>query len=493
MYAAHKESDRIELQQQSAENRRDYTQYKIINDLVAAMKFSIKDNREAIGTVSEKDVGACLDHGWGESIKHFRFEDLGSATLKEGYADPYNGGEDLVVSTLKTTNPFNYILYATINNSSLLDIFQITDKGAGYYMSDDPDKLTEASTNVLDDNFFGDAGNYETKAFYLRYSKNVDQSKDIGFKMVRDLEITKVAKDDPDNTAIKGAEFQIYGPFNEGAGTEASEDPLKFTKAADGSYALDGSGRVTTLVTDANGKIKVTGLNWWKEYVIKETKAAAGYNIEGVTASADASAGTVITNNKDNSFTLKLPSTDKVTKTDVVAVKNPRVVKVPLQVEKVFNSYSEDEFTFTFDLFLTAVPEGSDSKPSETDRLDRKTLTFKGSESPKFVAFDEVELIGKGTYTFLIKEVKDGNLPITYDEKLTRTVTVTIIDDGKGKLILAPSTEEYPNPKYEIPDIVKGKAYEKYVNSYKPKPTEFTPKATKTITAEFGPTVENKE
>ena len=132
------------------------------------------------------------------------------------------------------------------------------------------------------------------RPFFIKFSADkVDQSKDIGFKMERDLEILKVAADD-ESTVLEGVKFSIYGPFEENAGTAASGSPLKFT-LDNGAYKLDPDGTVTDLVTDANGKIKVTGLNWWKEYVIKETATIDGYDYEaGITATADEDAGTVV-------------------------------------------------------------------------------------------------------------------------------------------------------------------------------------------------------
>ena len=94
--------------------------------------------------------------------------------------------------------------------------------------------------------------------------------------MERDLEITKVAADDSE-VVLEGAKFEVYGPFNENQGTAASGDKLKFT-LDNGVYTLDSEGTVTELVTDENGKIKISGLNWWKEYVIKETTTAEGYD-----------------------------------------------------------------------------------------------------------------------------------------------------------------------------------------------------------------------
>ena len=57
---------------------------------------------------------------------------------------------------LKGTDPFHYYLKATVNDSdnTLLKVFQLTGRGAGHYMSDDPDlQLTATAANSLDNNF----------------------------------------------------------------------------------------------------------------------------------------------------------------------------------------------------------------------------------------------------------------------------------------------------------------------------------------------------
>ncbi len=63
--------------------------------------------------------------------------------------------------------------------------------------ADDTDGVTIA--NKRDSNFFEvtpGSGIYKTAPFYLHYTAKVDLSKDIGFKMYRDLELEKIAADD---------------------------------------------------------------------------------------------------------------------------------------------------------------------------------------------------------------------------------------------------------------------------------------------------------
>jgi len=87
-----------------------------------------------------------------------------------------------------------------------------------------------------------------------------------------DIELTK--KGPGENGAVlAGAEFTLAKVKADGT----YSDNLKFTKNNDGDYVLDADGE-ETLVTDADGKLKVTGLDEGN-YKFIETKAPAGYSI----------------------------------------------------------------------------------------------------------------------------------------------------------------------------------------------------------------------
>lgn len=92
-------------------------------------------------------------------------------------------------------------------------------------------------------------------------------------------------------TGLEGAEFKVYHATKDEVGAGTIE-ALYFIKVEDGVYkkALDQNevGATQTIVTDQDGKIKVTGLdegNYWFE----ETKAPKGYSIntEGISAKID--------------------------------------------------------------------------------------------------------------------------------------------------------------------------------------------------------------
>lgn len=118
----------------------------------------------------------------------------------------------------------------------------------------------------------GTGGNLNTA--YLDYSNNPYTTN--SYKTKTDsvkyysygAEVTKVDKDNH-ATVLAGAEFQIAKDKNF---TTAST--LKFAGTT-GSYKHNGT--VTNLVTDSNGKVKVTGLDAGT-YYLKEVKAPGGYS-----------------------------------------------------------------------------------------------------------------------------------------------------------------------------------------------------------------------
>ncbi len=492
--------------------RRDYSKYQIIQNLANGIAFSITDNRKAANGNSWSegtDHGSNTDPGYGESIRHFKFEELFPAMAVDRNGLYEN--ETLVVENhLKGSDPANYSLSANISNSDLLQIFELTDYGENYYISADPSVnpnyvLTWNSLHSLDSNFFQstrDGASYATKPFYIPYANEVDQSKDIGFRMVRDLVITKVAKDDP-NVRIPGAEFQIFGPFNEDKGTGATGSPLWFS-GSDGVYTYvsrrpgeqapeDTTGLTQTLVTDKNGQISVSGINWWKEYVIKETKAAPGYNIEGATVEATAGYDTDVEaiKGEDGVFVVKLPSETKVTRTNGITVSNPRgVADVPYVKKTIEGTPIKDEtFKFTLDFASDMdkdLKEYVRFKNEEGDYTgftpQTKILTLKAGESNKKEVFcDDIWFLTEGVYKFTIEEVQQSNNAYDPDDpntgwavdpafsydgsKWSYVVEVEINSDGK----LAIKDSSYT--KKEDETTVSSEQAE-FCNKYTPKPVD---------------------
>ena len=509
--------------QLSTGNRRDYSQYAIVNQLADGIVFSMIDGRaSSLQTLDESsEHGSNTDPGYGESVRHFTFKDLGAAAYVQGRTlygpdDYLNVGAHKIqgeMIALKGTDPFHYYLNAEISDvykETLLKIFTLTGRGAGHYMSDDPDhELSATADNSLDSNFT-ETGNgvYSAYPFYIRYSDKWDQSKDIGFRMTRGLEITKQAADD-ENTKIQGATFSVYGPYGDTTKakdytpaadhTPASGSPLTFTAGTAGEgenahtvYSLDPEGKETELVTDAKGKIYIEGLNWWKEYDVKEIPPAVeGYLIEGATA--ESSGNTRIKDRGDGVFTLLVPDTKQVDPTDKVTVKDPRTVDVQLEVEKILKMYSSDPMTFDFSYWLTTDPTGlnGDLGASEDDPIETIQVKVEGDPTngirTAIGSFLPITVNGAGTYVFSIKEIPGNNPNIKYDKAIkTATVVVEWRDADPANSIKAGLYVK--SITYSDPDTVEvageQKTYEKFTNEYASNPTEATPNATKSISGE---------
>ena len=546
--------------QQSTGNRRDYSKYTLVNELAGSIGFNITDGRSSSGETKLEDNkhGTNTNPGFGESIRHFTFTNLGAAAYVAGRtlygSDDYlNVGLHKIpgqMIALKGTDPFHYYLGAEIDDKSLLNVFSLTGRGEGHYMSDDPDhELTDTADNSLDSNF-GEAGNgiYSAYPFYIRYSNRWDQSKDIGFRSRRGLEITKVAKDNPNET-VTGAKFQMYGPFGDSHIPQVEENvftsertegegfatgtPLTFTASTVGEgdaahtvYTIDPKGTVTELVTDENGKIYVEGLNWWKEYDIQEIEPdsdteASGYSITGATSAGDLlgkvtkpgegegsaptedSVYTVVTDHGNGGFTLMVPSPDRTSamNTDKVTVADPRSVKVKLNVEKQFNSYStEKDFIFTFTLNKKVDPNDPDfswvtdpqnnvsadlSAVNSTNELnavpiDTKTVTIKGSStgsSVGYTEFKELTLYGEGIYRFTITEAAkaaDDPETLVHDDTPVKDAIVTVSWDDTLNCLVASVV-------YSESHTANGKTYELFTNEYTDK-IKWTPGVNKQLT-----------
>ncbi|MBR3376765.1 MAG: hypothetical protein IKG44_03685 [Mogibacterium sp.] len=509
-------------------NRRDYSQYKIIQELTTATKYSITDLRHGQGT-SEDDKVLPDDGiiGYGESVEHFRFEDLLPAAIGYKYetgtlwleSELYDeDNKELIVDRLRTFEPARYRLNVNLSNQELMNIFKLSPTGKNYYKSDHPDTVdTDPSIDnyVFDNNFYKDGSAYVTKPFFIRYSNNVDKTKDWGVQLFRDLEITKQALDNK-NVKIKGVEFEIYGPYGDSSmpvgNSTVSErtedvlsgDPLSFS-LTDGVYHLvrkegdkyfrekddeevDADTIKTTLVTGEDGTIKVSGLNWWKEYDIKETKTVDGYVIDGAVATAVDSAGTQIVDRGDGVFTLMVPSTEKTSEmgADQVIVKDPRPVKATPKVKKVMSEESEPlpkETAFKFKLTATDVVEGgcywedtstdpatkhvvSDGTDGAAQTIREKEIKLqRGQTASEIVSFDELHFIEAGTYTFTIEEAKGEDTDHYVYDNTKWTYEVVVSHDSNNKLVATPSYY-----KGTPPVLVTEPAYANFENTYTPTP-----------------------
>lgn len=257
--------------------------FKIVQELLDKLDVTLLTSNEKNDGLTEFTDGSFIaldDPAFEEAWKqdddyygfgHFGFDHLVAAKLYNG-DDPatedddfknWKTGGDLY---LAGNNPYHY--YAGVKYTG--NAFKKTGSNNAPNGSFNPEKSWGAYENEhKDDNFYttGSYG-YQSDWFFLHQTSNIfDMTKDIGFNIKRDLTLTKIGKTTGEE--IEGAEFKIYGPFDHDAA---------ITK----DTALGSA--VATGTTDENGIIKVTGLQYFNKYVIKETKAGDGYSINGATA-----------------------------------------------------------------------------------------------------------------------------------------------------------------------------------------------------------------
>ena len=478
-------------------NRRDYSEWAVIQKLLGKngqdqdrVTFSITDQRINGGHfTSYDDKHGDNSTGIGESIKHFRFEELGMAMQKD--IDLYDGDE-LRIAALKTTDPFVYSLNANfdLSGTELASIFSLSQRKDGYYMSDNPDAIDTDATvkaNALDSNFFNSSNmeNYTigtnplvTKNFFLRYSTKTDQSKDIGLRMNRALTLTKL--DSLTDKPIGGAEFKVYGPFEENKGASGTVSDTNLI----GTYTTD----------EDDGSFTTDDLNWWKEYIFVETKAAQYYSLDNAVATADdtvtvieeIAGGIVIEGVTYPAWVLKLPVKTRETKHDVVTVKNTLEMEgewTPKAL-KVLNGRTLEAGEFTFSLYQVttdeqgnttetlvqgAVPNDSDGKVTfDTIKYTQADLTFAPDGS------------GSAEFHYYIVEDSGTLSSVSYDDKQVN-ITVTVetkdpTDPASGDLDELIVTAD--------PDPETAPAAFTFTNTYTPDPVAVQPPVKKTISGE---------
>lgn len=467
----------------------EYLKYDIIKKLSNSIYFSITDERKASGQKSTDDKFG-TNTSIGESIRHFTFEDLYPAgeTRDHDVNKPWDmyTGELLNTKMLSTDDPYHYSLNAEVTDASLLDIIELTTTGDGHFVSDDPDKVKGTTTyttpynereNALDNNFTQTAaGKYEAAPFYLRYSGVPDESKDIGFKFKRNLEITKQAADNAD-VKIKDAKFNIYGPYAEDYAVTADNYNAK-------TYA-------TGVLTDEYGQLLIKDLNWWMKYVIEEVDNNTGYEIKDAVAvpdNTDPETGTselTAVTGKDGVWVLNLPTYRKLKKTDKVIVKDVRETTVTfeayknLEVENSDYELTAGEYTFELrDSEGTLVGGGYKLNGNAT------------SEDPYDVTkavFDSIVIDREGTFEYTIKEViPSPQLPhITYSEKVA-TASVVVEWVGADAEISKPHLKTTVT--YTGADSEGTHTGNVFTNKYKPLTTSVAIPVKKVVTGNPRPT-----
>lgn len=380
--------------------------YPLIRDLLDKIEISISEytsTRENDGAVRT------IKYDRGEDWNGvFQFDGLFSGALQNGVSDeeaykaqtgkPYS----LILSKMKGSNPYTYVIQATLptGSDSVEGDFGLTSLGEETGKSRKPDELeTFYSAETTDNNFYSESTAALSERFYLWPTTEVDTTKDIGLVLNRNLEITKVAEDDPE-TVIEGAKFKIYGPF--AADTKITADNFdNLVKTLDQTKDLVGE----EITTDENGKASIQGLNWFQKYVIVETQPGEGYELDGATAAGSSSIVSAVDGLK-NTWILNVPSDDSTVVTENVTVTNIRSTTVDLEASKTMTGKNLDNNEFTFLL----------SKDQAGNEIVARAENTAEDTSNGTVTFKDVKLEGEGKHTFYIQESKGTEDGIHYDD-----------------------------------------------------------------------------
>lgn len=112
------------------------------------------------------------------------------------------------------------------------------------------------------------------------------------------------------------------------------------------------------------------------------------------------------------------------------------------------NTYAAKSVTLTSGVSVTKVLDGRDWKTSDffeftiTPQGDApapsKGRTAKATKDAQAASFGDFTFDKAGTYVYEVSEVKGSIRGVSYDDH-TATVTITVTDDGKGKLVATPN------------------------------------------------------
>lgn len=334
----------------------------------------------------------------------FEFDGIYPAAVRDNY-DPYGSdvydtskwatNDMLKVDALKTSQPRNYTINVSLND--VQGQFKVTELGKQSGYSREPAALSEVEQT--DNNFIATGGgdtSYVSERFFL-WSVGTDTTKDIGLVPTRSLTIHKVANDDP-SVDVQGAEFAVYGPFEDEQTITASD--------------LNDAKKVGTYETDENGSITIEDLLWYQEYVIVEEKQGIGYELDDAQATGQ-NIESISVGNKV-AWRLGVPGTQQTQTTDTMKVTNVRKTSVDLEASKVLAHHDVGDYTFTFKLM---------------DENGKQIQTVENDKDGN-IKFENVPLTKPGDHVFYIEEVAGSEEEITYStEKYKATVSVSWKED----------------------------------------------------------------
>lgn len=152
-----------------------------------------------------------------------------------------------------------------------------------------------------------------------------------------------------------------------------------------------------------------------------------GQSHDGVTYDQTKNVVKVSVEEKDGKFVATVTEGANPTFTNTYAAKSV-ILTSGVSVTKVLDGRdwkASDSFEFTI------VPKGNAPAPS-------KGLTAKATKDAQTASFGDFAFDKAGTYVYEVSEVKGSIRGVSYDDH-TATVTITVTDDGKGKLVATPN------------------------------------------------------
>ena len=405
-----------------------YLNFAVVKQLVKDLETKIDISDQKHFEVTETRGGTITETGTGANygIAHFEYDQLTAAKLKNNSTD-YKNWNDGTSGKLVGKNPFTYFIEMIYRGSTFAKTKNTVTPRGSYVPGNIPVE------DQKDDNFEGTGSDYRTEQFFLHQTKDVfDMTKDIGFNLKRKLELTKVSR--VDGKPVQGAEFTIYGPFVHDTGKDQE---------------LTDSKKVGVLTTDADGKAEKTGLQFFMEYVIVETKAVDGFGIEGAKAEGN------IEKLDEGKWLLKVPGynasiPENEEYVEAVTVRDPKNIEVA--VEKIWND-EEDAYStrpLSIEVMLyTDEACTTEAKYANGNTVEKKTLNKDNSwktnwtDLPRYKVVKDSE--GSETETEIVyyaketlpggKELKGYKVQIVRDKETTsgkQSLTITNTPETKG-------------------------------------------------------------
>ena len=381
-----------------------FLEFDIVKQLIQDLSVSLTTSNQKDQTPSGTTAGTITQTGNDTEgdplygIAHFEFDHLLAAKIRDGGTNY----DTWTVNQLVGKNPYTYFMDMEYSGSTFQKTTNEVDPRGSYPPSNIP---TEDQT---DDNFeaaTGTTGAYRTEWFFLHQTTDIfDMSKDIGWNIKRELTLTKTAKSN--GRPIQGAKFKVYGWFEPGEGSTASLVDEGTNKNLVGEFT-----------TNAQGKIVVPNLQFFKEYVIVESQAGTGFSIDGATGT-----GVNIEELDTGKWLLKVPSTKQTTVDETMGVQDPELIEVA--VEKVWNDnndeYGDRPTSIKVDLYTN---EACTTKAVDVngDEVDTKTLNAQNNWKATWTNLPRYD--GSDVITYYVKETDaQGRELASYNAQIVSTV-----------------------------------------------------------------------